>query len=87
MSTKCVACDVEFIGGPLDGHVESLDYPRAPFISATASRPGRIGQWLRRLLPWNKGAGTIAVYELHELNGQLRYRHAGSSASLPGTLT
>lgn len=86
MSTKCIACEVEFIGGPIDGHVASLDCPPALFISATASRPGRIDRWLRRLLPWNKGAGTVVVYKLHELNGQLRYRHAASAASTSGTL-
>ncbi|MEZ6097781.1 MAG: hypothetical protein R3E01_02300 [Pirellulaceae bacterium] len=86
MSTKCVACEVEFIGGPIDGHVESLDYPATPYISATASEPGHIGEWLRQLLPWNKRVKTVAVYELHESEGQLQYRHAGSSTSVPGTL-
>lgn len=86
MSTKCVTCEVEFIGGPLDGHVEALDYPPAPFISATASHSWRVGVWLRRLLPWIACTGTVAVYELYEADGQLRYRHTGSVASLPGSL-
>jgi hypothetical protein len=86
MLTKYDACEVEFIGGPIDGHVASFHDPPAPFISATASRFGPIGRWLRRFLPSSKGAGTVAVYELHALNGQPRYRHAGSAASSPGTL-
>ena len=87
MSTRCIACAVEFVGGPMDGHVESLDYPPAPFISATTgSGPGCLEKWLRQLWPWNKRVKRVAVYELNDSDGQLRYQHAGSSTTVPGTL-
>jgi hypothetical protein len=89
MSTNRVVGEVEFIGGPIDGHIESCDESPAPFIAASVSPPGRISRiksWLRQLVTRNHGERTVAIYELHETNGGLRYRHAGSSASLPRSL-
>jgi hypothetical protein len=82
MSTKSVACEVEFVGGPIDGCVESLDYPPAPFVIATTYRPWRIGDWVRRLLSWNSRPPAAVIYELQESAGRLRYRHAGSCTRL-----
>jgi hypothetical protein len=94
MSTKCATCYVEFFGGPIDGHVETFEYPPKPFIGVTASRTTRIGHWLWRWLPWTPVwtpprttcPRTVAVYELYEADDLLRYRHTGSAAALPPTL-
>jgi hypothetical protein len=86
VSTKCVACEVQFIGGRIDGHVETFDYPPALFIAATVSRDSRIGSWLWRWLPWSRFPRTVAFYELDEADGLLRYRHTGSATSVPDTL-
>lgn len=84
MATICAAWEVEFIGGPIDGHVMWLDYPPAIFISATKSQPRGIRAWLRRFVMGRKSTG--AVYELYEADGEQRYLYAGSTRPVPGML-
>ena len=45
-----------------------------------------LGQLIQKKTKWNRGISTVAVYELDESGGRLRYRHAGSSRSSAGIL-
>ena len=73
--TKQITCDeVEFVGGPLDGHRQQMTVPGEVFLGVTMepSRPGVV----RRLFDRIRMKGQLlrlAVYELHEDNGQYFY--------------
>jgi hypothetical protein len=73
---------VQFIGGPFDGHVQSVRLPRAS-LAKVAALPvsGEILEMLGagRTAP-QATASSEALYRLEELGGRLRYRFIKSVA-------
>ncbi|MCA9202639.1 MAG: hypothetical protein KDA59_06325 [Planctomycetales bacterium] len=72
--------DVEFFGGPYDGHVQALASPPTPFICLNMSGPQPT--WSRTMLDWltwrKRPATKIAIYELEDGDVDCRYRYLGT---------
>jgi hypothetical protein len=73
---------IEFIGGPFDGHTQSV-YALPPSYRSTLALP--VNENVFRMLE-GKDAGpacpspTVALYELYDLqfNGERQYRYIGT---------
>ncbi len=77
-----MTCEVEFIGGPVDGQTDKLGRPLDPFLgirSVTEADSLWAAAW--RLLSGHRQAShsAVAVYELQQLDdGRQCYRYLGT---------
>lgn len=82
MASTGFGLPVEFLGGPIDGHVETFGAPPEAFVCVKSYCPQRDGSVWRRLLGAFFAQRTtripVAVYELVARGGQLRYRYVSS---------
>ena len=75
--------EIEFIGGPFDGHRQTVSIPVAS-LADTVALP--VSRNIFRLLSGcnsvpGEAATSIAIYELEELHGQQRYYFLGATSS------
>ena len=75
--------EIEFIGGPFDGHRQTVSIPVAS-LADTVALP--VSRNIFRLLAGQSSmpgdaATSIAIYELEELHGRQRYYFLGATSS------
>lgn len=75
--------EIEFIGGPFDGHRQSLSIP-VNSLAETVALP--VSRNIFRLLAGYQAAPeapatSIAIYELEIIGGQRRYYFLGATSS------
>lgn len=75
--------EIEFIGGPFDGHRQMVTIPAAS-LADTVALP--VSRNIFRLLAGHRSvpgevATSIAIYELDELRGRQRYFFLGATSS------
>lgn len=75
--------EIEFIGGPFDGHRQMVSIPAAS-LADTVALP--VSRNIFRLLAGHRSvpgepATSIAIYELDELRGRQRYFFLGATSS------
>jgi hypothetical protein len=72
MLAQTITCDVEFIGGPLDGHVEVMNMPLRAFIGVRVMSVSSLAAFLKKWLTRNSTA--ISIYELGNNGSRIHYR-------------
>lgn len=81
-----VSCEIEFFGGPVDGHIESMVLPLQPFLGVKTLADEHAASWLIRMVRMLRGRQPsasilLAVYELAEdLRSLPCYRYLGTQA-------
>ncbi len=78
-----ITTEVEFLGGPIDGHVATMSMPLQPFLGvravAAASVLSTIAQFLRVRQP--AGRLPLAIYELEQaVPSRQCYHYRGTQA-------
>ena len=79
MENLTIRCEVEFIGGPLDGYSQSVPFPPEPFLRAAIMIEEDWAGFLRLLLdlfgcPKHRNI-RMAIYELDLDTRQFVYRY------------
>jgi hypothetical protein len=84
MSVQTFTCEVEFVGGPLDGHVEEMWLPLRAFVGVrivTNRTPESfLRAWFKRWRPNDAQAAVVSIYELGESGARVQYRFLRSQA-------
>jgi hypothetical protein len=81
MLAQTITCDVEFIGGPLDGHVELMNMPLRAFIGVRVMSVSSLASFLRKWLTRNSTA--VSIYELGNNGSRIHYRFLRSQLVVP----
>jgi hypothetical protein len=74
-------CEIEFFGGPVDGHVDLMTLPLEPFLGVATTPKKDVQTLLDLLSRWfrsRKRGVPFAVYELDGDGEKLCYRYRGS---------
>ena len=90
MMKHTICGEIEFVGGPIDGHRQQMTLSKGYFVGvAMRSSLGLRGVFDRLLARlFQKGHPVrLAVYELDEHEGQYRYRHIGTQLVCSGALS
>ncbi|MGE0758508.1 MAG: hypothetical protein AB7F89_04905 [Pirellulaceae bacterium] len=84
MLTHTFTCEVEFLGGPLDGHVEEMGLPLQAFVGVRIVAQESASSFLRSLWSfWRRSpqpSVQISIYELGQRGPRLCYRFLRSQA-------
>ena len=84
MLAHTFTCEVEFLGGPLDGHIEEMGLPLRAFLGVRIVAPSTPQSFLRSLLQrWRKSSrdtAQISIYELGDQGARICYRFLRSQA-------
>jgi hypothetical protein len=83
MSERIPICEVEFFGGPQDGHVEPVYASPAPVVVIAQSPPAQgTGFSLTALLRWFLPKTVrLYTYRLVSYSGAWRYEHTGTEVA------
>jgi hypothetical protein len=80
-------CQVEFIGGPIDGFVMAVDHPPRPFIGLERVPEARgRSLWCRllQLFRWSRPATVrVSIYEFRSQEAKACYWYLGTYAMSP----
>lgn len=76
MSPNASACEVEFLGGPVDGHVEAMLLPLHSFVGIKVLACEENDSFFQSLIKkWHAKPGIrIAIYKLGNTGTKLCYR-------------
>jgi hypothetical protein len=67
MLTNTFVCEVEFLGGPIDGHTESLTLPLHTYVGVKVL-------WNVEAEPSQSAATRIAIYQIDNSRSRVSYR-------------
>ena len=82
MSQRIPICEIEFFGGPQDGHVEQVYVSPAPVVVIAQSPPEPSGFSLSSLLRWFMPKTVrLYTYKLISHGGVWRYEHAATEVA------
>ena len=76
MLANTFVCEVEFLGGPVDGHLESLSLPVHSYVGVKVlwSTETEAGQSSDSQTPPSSRGTRVAIYQLDNSRSRISYR-------------